>query len=465
MSTVPIVNLVSSFIKTNQLIERKDKIVIGLSGGADSVALVYLLNEMQSVFDFELFLCHLNHKIRGKEADDDQQYCIALAKTLKLPIYTESQDILEISKQTKESLELSARNIRYDFFKRACEEFSANKIALAHHQDDQCETIIFNLARGTGIHGLRGMPLRRILYKSDEKTNVEIIRPILCCTKSQLENFLQAKNVRWQIDKTNYQLKASRNIIRHKILPAMEQLNPAVKRHLLDLAEQAADMEKIIDEQAAKIFEQCSFDSQKKDKITIEMKLIRKLPELVACEVVRKMILAIGAGLRNFTANHFKNIVQIEKSCDLPEGLRAIKQDDKLTIIRKANIKRKSEIRKNEISCELKITKKKFDREEFGMFRKTKTKYQEMIDADKIVGELNVRFALQGERFHPLGSPGHKKIGDFLTDVKAGVSARPALVVADEQSVVWLVGWRIDERVKITDKTKNVLILEIIGRM
>ena len=195
------------------------------------------------------------------------------------------------------------------------------------------------------------------------------------------------------------------------------------------------------------------------------MKLIRKLPELVACEVVRKMILAIGAGLRNFTANHFKNIVQIEKSCDLPEGLRAIKQDDKLTIIRKANIKRKSEIRKNEISCELKITKKKFDREEFGMFRKTKTKYQEMIDADKIVGELNVRFALQGERFHPLGSPGHKKIGDFLTDVKAGVSARPALVVADEQSVVWLVGWRIDERVKITDKTKNVLILEIIGRM
>ncbi len=462
MSHSVLIQRVRRFVTKNQLIADGDRVLVGLSGGADSVALVYILNELRREFNFELFLCHLNHQIRNQQADDDERYCRALADKLGLQIYCESQNIPEISEQSGESIELTARNVRYEFYYRSAKYFHANKIALAHHRDDQCETIVFNIIRGCSIHGLRGIPLKRPLNDTNDK--IEIIRPLLCIGKAELEDFLRSKNISWQSDHTNYELKASRNIIRHRILPAMEKMNSAVKDHLLELAHQASGMEKIINQQADKILSACEYGKDDikygKDNIRIEKWRLETLPEIIACEVVRKMILSLKVGLRKFTLEHFRNIITLDNKIDLPENLRAIINDSWLVI------HKKSAGNTQNIECpyQLMIVKEQFDSQKFEQFCKTKTKYQEMIDADKLVGSLEVRFAREGERFHPLGAPGSKKIGDFLTDVKADKSARPAAVVADENSIIWVIGWRIDERVKITDSTKNVLILTAIGK-
>ncbi len=460
MNSYSLINRVFRFVADNQLIEGNDKIVIAVSGGADSVALTHILCELREQFGYKLFLCHLNHKIRGEEAEADEQYCRELAKRLNLEIYCEHYDVPKIAREKNESLELAARNIRYEFYLRACKHFSVSKIALAHHKDDLCETIIFNIIRGCSFHGLRGIPVKRALYSGIDENKqtrknanqLTIIRPIMCCEKSELETFLQNENINWRIDRTNYELKASRNVIRHKILPEMEKLNSAVREHLSELANQSADIEAIIEERAENVF---AAVKQKKNEIRIEQWRLATLPELIACEIVRKMISALGAGLRQFTFQHYINIAKLTGAIDLPEQLRAMREGNWLVIYRS---EKELETIKSVPYC-LKITKELFVREKFATFCRTKTRFEEMIDADKIKGTLEIRFAREGEKFYPLGMSGQKKIGDFLTDVKAGKSARPAVVVADEQSVIWVVGWRIDERVKITDTTKNVLIL------
>jgi tRNA(Ile)-lysidine synthase len=294
---------------------------------------------------------------------------------------------------------------------------------------------------------------------------------MLAVSKTNLEDYLKNKNIGWRIDRTNNELQASRNIIRHKVLPAMAEVSESVRDHLLLLAEQAAEIETMLTSQAETILRAGKQDER---SIRIEQWRIETLPKLLAGEVVRLMLLRLGAGLANFTAEHFYNVARLTKRrINLPGGYQARLEHGWL-IIGQFEAKNDDELQQMEPlptngGCtfgrfEFSSAKKGFDASAFKEFLRSKSRYEEWIDADKVCGELQVRFAHEGERFWPLGSSGSKKVGDFLTDVKAGFAARPAMVVADEKGIVWLAGRRVDNRVRIDERTKNILIIKYNDR-
>lgn len=437
-----------------------DNVVVGVSGGADSVALLVLLNEFKAVRGFHLFVCHLNHQLRGQAADADEAFVRELADGMGLPIYVERQDVRAIQAARGGSLEETARAVRYDFFARAADHFRADKIALAHHRDDQVETVLFNLARGTGIHGLRGIPAIRPLRPG---SHICIIRPLLDTPKAELEVFLNNRGLSWRTDETNAQCHATRNVLRHKVLPALADVNPSFREHLLEVSRQASQVEAMLDEQARRIF---AAVRPSDEELRIERWRLETLPELVAAEVIRKMLLALGAGLAKITARHLREAVRCTTRLELPGHFHVRCEYGWLIL---APTRRGEESREERAlaldgicrfgGLELTARMHPFEHEAFAAFVRRKTPFEEWLDADRVRGPLTVRHARPGDRFHPLGAAGSKKVGDFLTDHKAGAAARPAVVVADEVGLVWLVGGRIDERVRIGTDTRTVLSL------
>jgi tRNA(Ile)-lysidine synthase len=452
---------IKTLLVKRRLIAAGDRVTAAVSGGADSVAMLIVLSELRAKLGFELTTCHLNHQLRGEASDGDEEYVRRLCERLNVPVYVERQNVNAIQQKQGGSLEEVARRVRYDFFERAANEFHANKIALGHHRDDQCETVIFNLLRGSNVHGLRGIPLSRSLSPD---SNVKIVRPMLSISKADLENFLRARKIDWREDHTNFELQASRNVIRHKVLPAMAEANESVREHLLLLAEQAGEIESLLSERAEAILRA---GKQVGGTIRIETWRLKTLPKIVASEVARLMLIRLGVGLRKFTADHFRRLAELsEGRLDLPGGLRARVEYGWLILgrfdiervtdhIEKLPIGGSCRFRRFEFSAEV----REFDQKAFKCFLREKIRQEEWLDADKISGPLSVRYAKEGERFHPLGAPGSKKVGDFLTDVKAGFAARPAVVVADENGIVWLVNWRVAERARISEKTEKILRL------
>lgn len=448
---------VREFITAGRLIQAGDRMVVGVSGGADSVGLLALLGQIKSNFKFEIFACHLNHQLRGLAADEDERFVKDLVQRLGIPVYTERQDIPAIRAQRGGTLEETARAVRYEFYLRAGRHFSATKIALAHHRDDQCETILFNLLRGSSVHGLRGIPVRRKL------NDLEIIRPLLDVSKIQIEEYLQSKGIVWRTDHTNLEPCTSRNILRLKVLPALEEVNSSFREHLLLLGRQAGEMEGLLEDQVKRILAAARYED---GEMRIEQWRLKTLPEITACEVVREMLRTTGARMGRITARHLHEAAHLETSLELPEGWAARIEHGWLVVGPKRTRETAGEEKELAIGTTCRFGRfmisaqvKNYDEKEFKEFLRTKDPFCEWIDADKVSGRLVVRFAQDGERFHPLGSPGSKKVNDFLTDVKAGWSARPALIVADKEGILWLVGWRIDDRVKADRSTKNILCL------
>jgi tRNA(Ile)-lysidine synthase len=452
---------VQQFILHRQLICPNDHILAGVSGGADSVAMLIVLHELREKISFELSACHLNHQLRGAEADADENYVRGLCEKLQIPLYAEKQNVRSIRETLGGTLEEVARQVRYDFFERAAYHFHANKIALAHHRDDQCETVVFNLLRGSSFHGLRGIPVSRELKPHSD---IKIIRPMLGVSKSTIEQFLRERKINWQEDHTNAQLCADRNIIRHQILPMLEKTSPALREHLLTLANQAGEIETILVDRAKRFL--CACKKTATD-IRIETWRLEGVEKIIVCEVIRQMILQLGGGLKKFTTENFQEVASLTKSrIDLPGGLCARIERGWLVINRNETQPMNNNVVQLSIdqSCPFErftftAEVRQFDAAAFNNFIKSKTRYEEWIDADKIQGLLSIRHTMVGERFHPLGSLGSKKVSDFLTDVKASFAEKPATAVADDQGIIWLVGFRVSQRVRIDEKTKNVLIL------
>jgi len=451
---------IREFITSGRIIEPGDHVLAGVSGGADSVALLVILDRLKTSLNFKLSVCHLNHQLRGEASDTDMEFVENLCRQLHLPCYVGQKDIQAIHEKGGGTLEETARKVRYEFFEEAACQFGANKLALAHHRDDQCETIIFNLLRGSSFHGLRGIPLSRPLRPD---SNIIIIRPLLAVSKSELEDFLRGCGLDWRKDHTNELLYTTRNVIRHKLLPVIQEVNPSFREHLLELGRQAGQIETILVEQAKMILAASQKDG---NEIRIEQWRIKTLPEILACETIRQMLLAMEARMSRITARHLREVVTLSTKMELPQGIQARVEYGWLILGPKATKESEEEkiLQVGQIyrfnRFDFSTVLRKFDEQAFKDFCRTKNKFQEWIDADKIEGELKVRHAREGERFWPLGAPGSKKVGDFLTDVKAGWSARPAIVLADERGILWLVGWRIDERVKIMDRTRNILSIK-----
>jgi len=290
-------------IKKFNLLSSRDKVLIGVSGGPDSLALLFLLNDLKVKLGIKIIVAHLNHGIRGRAADLDEKFVKGISGKLRVDFFSKKIGCFNSRKPNEEML----RNARYNFLFDIAKKYSINTIALAHTQDDQAETVLMRLIRGTGLHGLISIsPKRKI-------NSFVIIRPLIEVTRKEVEKYLKSISVKPRIDRTNFNNKFLRNRIRHGVLKDLTRLNPKIKQTLANFSQQAAVDYDYLNQQANKLL-----SHNNGSLIKIELEKINNLHVAMQRMVVRVALESIAGNLRAFTNKHWQEIEHLIKV--RPEG-------------------------------------------------------------------------------------------------------------------------------------------------
>lgn len=455
---------VRNYVEENHLIEPKDVLVAGISGGADSVCLHYLLLELQKYLDFQFVAVHVNHNLRGEEADKDQEFVEELCEKTQIPVWIVSKDVKALAQQKKISLEEAGRVARYEAFAEVSEKVGARKIVLAHHQDDLAETMVHHLVRGTGISGLCSL----------KPTSGNRIRPLLCLTRQEIESYLKKKESSWQTDSTNLEDDYTRNKIRHHVISYLcEEINPKVVSHMAETAKELQEIEDLLEHLVEKISAKMVIRSENQSVFREDLKLESAyIQRRIFLEEMKRL-----AGARkDFSRVHGEDVAglwgrQVGKKISLPYKMEAVREYDGLYI-------RKIQEKSNTIKIEKTTTVKlqipgetKIDDcrilsyiSQGNLERIVKKTYTKWLDYDKIANSLEFRHRKSGDMICIHSSGGSKKLKDYLIDRKIPSEKRDDLwLLADGSEIVWIVGDRISEKYKVSDSTKRMLYVEIKG--
>ncbi len=462
--------IVLDYITANRLIPPDAEILLAVSGGADSIALLHCLNNLknQKALKIRLVCAHLNHQLRAEHSDADEKFVITQAENLGIEVITRKLNVTEFSQSDKLSIETAARQLRIDSLIDIASKTGCKFIASGHQKNDNAETIVHRLLRGCGFRGLGGIwPLRSF-------GNITFIRPLLDVNRDEIVNYLKKLGLNWRLDATNDQCIYKRNFIRHRLIPEIQKnSNSSIINQLSELSAAAYKLNL----QAQKLADVIWTEIVKSDVGTLTMDIHKFLsqPPLVQMEIIHRSLAGLNIGERNFTEQHYKNILQLaqinqsSKIIELPENLKAYRQYDKLIF----TINPAKTIRQTQKSIQINIPGESqfaefnikaaiidFNAADFEKFKKTKNNCIEWFDLDKLFLPLTVRTRRQGDRFIPLGLKKEKKIGQFLTDAKIPPEVRNQLfVIADTQKIIWLCPLRASDSTKITEKTKNILQL------
>ena len=446
-NSAKIVKKVKDFILENNLIEKNDKVMIALSGGSDSVCLFHILNTLKNDMEFSLYAFHLNHNIR-KEAKRDEAFVLDLCKIYNVPLFLESEDMLELHENSSLGLEEISRKKRYELIYKIMRENDINETATAHHLLDHSESIILNMIRGSGIRGLKGISV----------SNNNIIRPILNLTKEEILCYIEENDLKYVTDVTNFDTDYSRNNIRHNILPHLEEINNNVYNHFFELSSIAGEIDDLLNELASKID-----IINEDDKVYIELKDYYSLHTAVKKQILFNMLNKFGIK-KDINSKAINNIVDlIEKNntsfeINLINNIVAKRRYDKLyfeylskdrreCINLEVGNKNRFEIKYNDII--IKLEKKDI------LDKNSEDKY---VDYDKIRGKLFLRTRKDGDKFSPFGLDGSKKLKKYFIDKKIPKEDRDYIpLLTDEENIVAVIGYDINNKYRIDENTKNIL--------
>ena len=467
---------VADFIKETPLVDSAERVLLAVSGGADSTALLYAMHALktENILSADLVCVHINHQLRGADADVDEDFVIAQARDLKLTIITKKLDVRGFARKNKLSIETAARQMRIETLLNIAKAGNCNSIAAAHHKNDNAETILHRLVRGTGFRGLAGIwPTR--LFADD----IRFIRPLLSVTRDEIIEYLKKRNLQWRRDHTNADCTYTRNFIRHRLLPALQQdCTGSLVEQLSTLAASARKFYIGVCNCTQKAWPQLTDCSANELKLNLQMFLTYPVP--VKVELVRRSLTAIGCGQRDLTRLHFQRILRLAeqnvggRKIELPAGFVVRREYGNLIFVRPEKTSPHDELIKN--STRLQVPgKTKFGRfliqaatlevdgSRIEKFKTEKSNCIESFDWDKVKLPLMVRSRKAGDRFWPLGLETEKKIGKFLTAAKVPHHLRrKVLVIEDSEKIIWLWPVRIGEQAKITEGTQKVLQLKII---
>lgn len=441
------------FIREQELLKNGDSVVVGLSGGPDSTFLLQLLLIIQNIFDIKIYAAHLNHKLRGKEADADEEFVKEFCKKNKIECLIDKKDIRKIAQEKKQSIEETARIERYKLFNEALQKFKANKIATGHTLNDNAETMIFNFIRGSGVSGLRGIPVKRD----------NIIRPLLGLTKEEILDFLKKENVPFRVDSTNLEEVFTRNFIRNKIIPLLSEINPSLYETLSITSDLLRLLEKYIQVEEAK-FEKL-FVTKKADKflkIKIEDNIDYK--NYLMLDLIRKRINSVfNIQVGYERTKEIVNLIKQDKgtTIQINEKTIALKERNSILIL----VEPEFEGINFSVTYDSKLQKYYGSYFEFKISSASVKEAKlsdnplvEFFDADKVKHKLILRNWKPGDKFVPLGMKYSKKVSDILTDAKVPfVFKKQILVLCDGPEIIWLVGIRLSEKYKVTNETKKVI--------
>lgn len=461
---------VLKYIKENSMVVKGDRILVALSGGPDSVCLLNILHSLKEILDISIYAAHINHCLRGEEALKDELYSEKLCEGLDIPFYSRSVDINEISKTRGISTEMAGREERYAFFNELKQELGLDKIAIAHNLNDQAETIIMRIMRGTGLEGLVGIkPVRDEIY----------IRPILCLSRKEIEEYCEKEALDPRIDKSNYEDIYSRNKIRLKAIPFIEEnFNKDIVTTLNRLSYMCnIDNEFIENIVQDKFIDFCYYNN---DSLYIKKEAFNE-KESIITRVVRKALMEFSSVYHNFEMKHIYDIIYFQKgntgkSIDLPNGIKAINiyGDIKLelNVLKKEKISFKStkinisELSKLDGKIILDIDKFKYniafqviDSEKNIKFNSNNLiKY---FDYDKIKHNIIIRNRLEGDKIVPIGMSGTKKVKDIFINAKIPKNERDYIpIVTFDDEIAWVVGIKVSDSFKVTKDSKNILKID-----
>lgn len=469
---------VTNYIVRHELITQGDTVVIGVSGGADSICLLFLLSEISSYINYDIKVIHVEHGIRGDDSLKDAEYVRNICAGLKIDCRVVRVDAIGYSQEQLLTLEEAARILRYRAFEDYRSELMQNggtvKIAVAHHINDQAETVIFQMIRGSGIKGMGGM--------SPQRDN--IIRPLLCLSREEILSYLSENHISFRTDESNSDNTYSRNYIRNDIIPRLAQIQPRADVHISEMAAELREIEGFLIKLAEPVYNKAASVSKDKKEIILNLPQILGEDEVLIRAILRMAVSDCVPNRKDIGRNHFDAIWGLiskgsGKSVNLPKGIVVIKQGDNL-IFRRENesaeadgnmykvnltIDAKETFKEPVCIClgdEQEMVIKAYDKPDgYTIPRNTYTK---SFDYDKISNGLQIRNAQAGDYLY-IDDKGHKKnIKDYFVNEKIPVEYRDkVLVVADKNHVLWVIGYRICEQVKITDETSKIIEIGVTG--
>lgn len=430
------------FIREKQLFAPRQKVLLAISGGIDSMVLLHLFEK--SGFDYGIV--HCNFQLRGDESEQDERFVRQQVLIHGVPSFFERFETEEFARLNGISIEMAARELRYAFFEKIRKENQYNYIATAHHQDDLIETFFLNLSRKTGIKGLTGIK---------EKSGY-IIRPLLFAGRQEIENYARHEFIDFRVDSSNQEVIYQRNFLRHKIIPLFTEMNPAFRKNILATIENLKDAETIY----SRFFEaeKLKVTGNTKDSLIIDIKNLKKSahPKLLLLEILTAV---------NFNPSVTDEIFQ---SLDNEPGKqfyskthRLIKDREKLFIsevIEKENRIYYIDANDRELLEPFELAIEKLPGKDFKI---KKEKNMACLDFEKLEFPLLIRKWQPGDYFQPLGMTGFKKVSDFFIDEKIPLHEKEdTWLLCSGNKIVWIIGHRIDNRFKISTDTINILKIE-----
>ncbi len=447
---------VQSFIEKERLLAQGERIIVGVSGGADSMCLLLLLKELCEELRAELRVVHVHHGIRGEEADADEQFVRGVCEAWKVPLTVFREDVPTLAKEWQIGLEEAGRRVRYRCFAEEATRVGAQAVCVAHHKDDVAETVLFRLLRGTGLRGMLGIPTMSHPF-SDE--NVRLVRPLLCVSRREIEEYLQTKGVPYRKDSTNESTEYDRNYIRKVLLPACERINAEVTEHIAAFARQAKPVVEWMDAEVEAAMLRVKSD----EGLSIDS--LSKLPEALRNLVLLRFLQENAGTAKDITERHVEALVSlinapVSKEVCLPYGMIPVRGYSHIFM------KKKSELVYEERHVE------HFPSEfavgdgewlEFSLLTAKniseipKNQYTKWFDYDKIKQGISIRTRRAGDYLVVSLDGRRKRLQDVLVDRKVPRAERERALVATGDQVLWFPGCRSSEAYRVSESTMRIL--------
>ena len=433
-------------INTNFSFLKNKKLLVAISGGIDSVVLVYLLNQL----NFDISLAHCNFQLRGEDSDQDEKFVKKLAGQLQLPIFTKSFATTEFAKKEKLSIQLAARTLRYDWFRAILKENKLDHILTAHHADDSLETFLINMIRGTGLDGLTGIPER----------NENILRLLLPFTREQIEKYAEDNTIVWRDDNSNVEKKYVRNKIRHDVIPVLKELNPSLLTSFNKTLQNLKGSRQIIEDSIENIKGIVIIPTESGiQKIDIEKLKEFNSPQAYLYELLNDF---------GFTEwNDIVDLLEAQSGKQIISNTHRLVKDRNFLLLTDRDSTR---IKEKEKIYEVFEKDRIVEIEDFKLevsYVKTvriegKTQNVAFIDRDKLKFPLIVRKWKNGDYFYPSGMQGKKKLSKFFIDNKMSVLQKKKIwLLCSANEIIWIIGKRLDDRYKAIVTTQNILKIEL----
>jgi tRNA(Ile)-lysidine synthase len=501
-----LVRAVAAFIDQRRLLSAGQAVLVAVSGGCDSVALLEILCQLagQPERRWNLSVAHLNHRLRP-DADADADFVRDLAGRHGLPCVVEAVDVAAIAAARAMSTETAARAARYEFLAQVARRLGATAVATGHHADDNVETILQRIIRGTHLRGLRGIPVQRPLAGAP---GVQLIRPLLAVRREQIEQFCIRRGLGWRMDSTNADTVHRRNFIRHELLPLMrDRMNPRVDDALLRLADAAGDTEDHLAETGQALLDRARRAGKDPDRLALDAARLAEAPTVHRCYALRAALECLRAPMGGLSAGQLADLAALPAqpppaAITLPGGILARREGDMLLLEPDAAAGHLSQgpaeapnwhirlpagsgsaaprddgtawseevggtFRGEAVTLPdgrmVRCEEVPLDPAAFAAQRANPRPGEEWLDADYVRWPLMIRPRQPGDAFIPLGASGRQTVSDFLTNAKLHPARRrEAFIVADEQGIIYVAPLRIADHTRIRDTTRRVLRIEVL---